>query len=928
MSITKEQQQRIISITKEKQQTLDDALVPREQRLRIGNCNFRLNTTFKPKEPTFQVALDVLSLRPCCQAFLISASIPAIYMHEFRATVSFHKHYIKFKLNKKSYSFDLETFRDMLQIYPKVPGHKFVDPLFQEEILAFIRELGYPDAYKTYYDFATRKVISKSKYVRRSPRKKTDQALKASPGKRLKAIAKKYSDDEDDDDQDDDNADNEDDDGRDDDNEHTKSNNDGDDFVYPKLSTFDEEERHEEKLDEEEVGSDQRFHTPSHFESTADEAYDEVTQRNNVEEEKLDEEKTNEEEAINELYNDVNINLEGRDTKMTDALLANVQATQVIEDTHMLNPNPDTGIDSILNLNTESTSLVDVPVTTNDEIPLSSVTTLPLPPIPLIHHVQQTHVSTPTIAPNVPVTTNDEIPLSSITTLPLPPIPLIHHFEDRVKALEDDFSEFKQTKLFAEAVSSSHADKLQSDRLRDEAKAKNKEFINKIDENIKKIIKEQVKVQVKEQVSKILSRIEKFVNEQLKAEVLTRSSNEAKTSHVVAANLSKLELKKNLIHKMKSNKSIRRSVQQKTMYKALIDAYETDKVILETYRDTVTFKKRRDDEDEDEEPFAGSNRGSKRRRSGKEPESASAPKEKTSKSTGSSKEGSKSKTMSTKKSAQAKEEVHIDKDLEEPTHQEFKTGFTKDHNVDEISQHPDWFKKPVKPSTPDHDWNKTLPIVHGPIQPWISTLAQKEDPRESFNELMDTPLNFSAFVLNRLNVDTLTPELLAGLTFKLMKGSFKREYAHDVYFRNIIIAIKKLTFVEWHNYKHLEWITVRRDDEKLYTFKEGDYNGLRLQDIEDIMLLLVQGKLINLNIEEHLALGVSLRMFTRSIVIKRSVEDLQFGVESYQKKLNLTKPDYSDLDDTLKKIRMKYLPQTILRKVDMERAGAMIQAIN
>ncbi|GKC49025.1 hypothetical protein Tco_1071770, partial [Tanacetum coccineum] len=125
------------------QQALDDALVPREQRLRIGNCNYRLSTTFKPKEPTFQVALDVLSLTPFYQAFLISASVPAIYMHEFWATVSYHKHCIKFKLNKKNHSFDLETFRDMLQICPNLPGQKFVDPPFEEEIIAFIRELGY-----------------------------------------------------------------------------------------------------------------------------------------------------------------------------------------------------------------------------------------------------------------------------------------------------------------------------------------------------------------------------------------------------------------------------------------------------------------------------------------------------------------------------------------------------------------------------------------------------------------------------------------------------------------------------------------------------------------------------------------------------------------------------------------------------------------
>nr|GEW83708.1 vacuolar protein sorting-associated protein 41 homolog [Tanacetum cinerariifolium] len=44
-------------------------------------------------------------------------------------------------------------------------------------------------------------------------------------------------------------------------------------------------------------------------------------------------------------------------------------------------------------------------------------------------------------------------------------------------------------------------------------------------------------------------------------------------------------------------------------------------------------------------------------------------------------------------------------------------------------------------------------------------------------------------------------------------------------------------------------------------------------------------------VEERFTFNVSLRMFTRSIVIQRRVEDLQLGVERYQKKLNLTKPD-------------------------------------
>nr|GFB95754.1 hypothetical protein [Tanacetum cinerariifolium] len=284
------------------------------------------------------------------------------------------------------------------------------------------------------------------------------------------------------------------------------------------------------------------------------------------------------------------------------------------------------------------------------------------------------------------------------------------------------------------------------------------------------------------------------------------------------------------------------------------------------------------------------------------------------------------------------------------------------------------FKSQQKPSTPDHDWNKTLPAVQGSTQTWISELAKQADPRSSFNELLDTPLDFFNFIMHRLRVDTLTPKLLAGPTYELIKGSctslieleyhleevykaktdqldwvnpegqyyphnllqplplipdnrgrhvipfahfinndleylwggassrkyttfvtktktvdyrnikwikdlfygfaVNRESALDVYSKRRIIAVMDLKIVKWHSYKHLYWITVRRDDDKLYKFKEGDFKRLRLQDIEDMLLLLVQGKLSNLTVEERSAFNVSLRMFTRSIVILRRVKDL------------------------------------------------------
>nr|GFA74244.1 hypothetical protein [Tanacetum cinerariifolium] len=88
------------------------------------------------------------------------------------------------------------------------------------------------------------------------------------------------------------------------------------------------------------------------------------------------------------------------------------------------------------------------------------------------------------------------------------------------------------------------------------------------------------------------------------------SSHSSRTSYAVATGLSETELKKILIEKIKGNKSIQCSDKQRNLYKALVDAYESDKIIFDTYGETVTRKRRRDDdEDKDEEPSAGPDRG-------------------------------------------------------------------------------------------------------------------------------------------------------------------------------------------------------------------------------------------------------------------------------------------------------------------------------
>ncbi|GJR84782.1 hypothetical protein Tco_0155567 [Tanacetum coccineum] len=106
-----------------------------------------------------------------------------------------------------------------------------------------------------------------------------------------------------------------------------------------------------------------------------------------------------------------------------------------------------------------------------------------------------------------------------------------------------------------------------------------------------------------------------------------------------------------------------------------------------------------------------------------------------------------------------------------------------------------------------------------------------------------------------------------------------------------ILAVTHVSVMRKHGYGYLEEIVVRRADNALYRFKEGDFPRLRINDIEDMLLLVVQNRLTNLSGDDVADFAIALRMFTRSLVIQKRVEDLQLGVKSYQKKINITKPD-------------------------------------
>ncbi|GJW59625.1 hypothetical protein Tco_0108960 [Tanacetum coccineum] len=399
----------------------------------------------------------------------------------------------------------------------------------------------------------------------------------------------------------------------------------------------------------------------------------------------------------------------------------------------------------------------------------------------------------------------------------------------------------------------------------------------------------------------------------------------------------------------------------KTLYHALMELILEDEDAMDKGV-ADKLKKRKPDDDIDEGPPTGPDQGLKMKKTCKETEPS-----KKAKSTGTYKGTTKSQPKSTGKSAQAKETV-------------FEAGDTQ------VTQD---LREDTNP-----EWNEGKSVENKPIQKWFCDLSKAEKPLKTFNDMMSTPIDFSAFVMNRLSyvefdynmeecykaltdqldwnnpeddrypfdmskplplvksgnyqfvpvnyffnndlaylqgestgrtyttsltkikaakydlkgIEDMVPNLWSPIKVAYDKHALlgtshwgpkrqrfygyasKRVSKHDVYSTKRILAFTNVKVNVWYSYGHLEEIEVRRSDQKLYKFKEGDFPRLHLNDIEDMLLLVIQNRLSNLEGDVIVHFAAALRMFTRRIVIQKRVEDLQLGVESYQKKLNISKP--------------------------------------
>ncbi|GJS96608.1 hypothetical protein Tco_0803576 [Tanacetum coccineum] len=361
-------------------------------------------------------------------------------------------------------------------------------------------------------------------------------------------------------------------------------------------------------------------------------------------EEKMDEEE--DDEVTKELYNDVNVNLGNKDADMTDVDQGGAYQKNVSQESGFEQVEEDAHV--------TLTPVLDIQKK-DEPVQSSSVSS--------DFRSKLLNLENPSLDDNEIASLMDTI----VHYEEQGNFSSVFKFNNRVTNLEKDLSEIKQDDQYAQALSFIPAI---VDHYREEAQAEKRDYIKLVDSSMRVILKEEVNTQLPQILPQAVSDfaipvIEKNVTESLEAVVFARE-----------------------------------------LYDALVKSYQTDKDLFDTYGEVFTLKRSRDDKDKDQDPSAGSDRGTKRRKLSKEVESSRDSRSKEKKSSSTSKDASHSQHKPSGKSAHAEEPSHTVNYSGVQQNQEFDMGNNDEQPTDKEVSKADWFKKPERPATPDLDWNK------------------------------------------------------------------------------------------------------------------------------------------------------------------------------------------------------------------------------
>ncbi|GKB21810.1 hypothetical protein Tco_0855733 [Tanacetum coccineum] len=302
---------------------------------------------------------------------------------------------------------------------------------------------------------------------------------------------------------------------------------------------------------------------------------------------------------------------------------------------------------------------------------------------------------------------------------------------------------------------------------------------------------------------------------------LAQSSSHAQSSLKAAESLSEYELKNILFEKMGKSRSYLTHNKHQALFDALLNSMSLDDAIALGQADPEKVMRKRDHDDED--PSAGPNQGKKTKRSRtKECEP--------SKKSSTSKETSKVFKMAFDDIEQTVDDMANDAD--QPPDDSTQT---KDKDPKK-----DWFKQPPRPPNPDPKWNKCQVVDDQPDQPWFNNMVSAAKDPLTFNELMATLIDFSKCNTSITKTKAARYEIvgiedMVPTPWSITKVGYNKDAKKGIkHWKILSVKVKKL-----HGYGHLKEIVVRRADRQLYKFKEGDFVGLHLNDIKDMLLLTV-----------------------------------------------------------------------------------------
>ncbi|GJZ60685.1 hypothetical protein Tco_0616501 [Tanacetum coccineum] len=163
------------------------------------------------------------------------------------------------------------------------------------------------------------------------------------------------------------------------------------------------------------------------------------------------------------------------------------------------------------------------------------------------------------------------------------------------------------------------------------------------------------------------------------------------------------------------------------------------------------------------------------------------------------------------------------------------------------------------------DMSKPLPLQDKEDRSYSSSITKTPAARYTLEGIEDRILTLWSPIIIAYDKDVLLEISHWGpRRQQYYRAMINKVSKHKVLSTMRILSVVSVQVEKRSGYGYLKENIIRRADQNLYKFKEDG----------DVIVHFV----------------TALKMFTQGIIVKNKVEDVQLGVESYQRKLNLTKP--------------------------------------